>query len=110
MNGGKSMKNKTPFYFADYVWRNEKGHITYGMLLTKRPEDKGLKRLHEILQDAFIHHKKVAIKTVYDNREQALDGYVIHLSKEEDIFTFMDINGSKIVIDFYDVVDICLQD
>ncbi|MFC3884353.1 hypothetical protein ACFOU2_12930 [Bacillus songklensis] len=104
------MENRTPFYFADYIWKNEKGHTTYGMLLVKRPDMDNEYDLHILLKEAYTQNKKIAITMVYDNREQSLDGYVVHISKEEDVFTFMDTNGVKLVIDFYDVVEIDFQD
>ncbi|KOO50520.1 hypothetical protein [Priestia koreensis] len=102
--------SKSPFYFADYIWKDKSGETTYGMLLIKRPEEDAEEDLHSLLQEAHLHQKKVAITTVYDNREQLLNGYVVHISKDEDVFTFMDEQGAKLVIDFYDVVEINIED
>ncbi|UZW66004.1 hypothetical protein OC195_18955 [Priestia flexa] len=29
-------KSTAPFYFADYIWKDKNGQMTYGMLLTNR--------------------------------------------------------------------------
>ncbi|MCM3151027.1 hypothetical protein V8V54_06635 [Priestia megaterium] len=103
-------KSTAPFYFADHIWKDKNGMTTYGMLLTNRPEDDGDYDLHSLLEEAYVDHKKILITTVYDNSEQQLNGYVIHLSDDQDVFTFMDDTGAKLVIDFYDVVEIEIED
>ncbi len=103
-------KSTAPFYFADYIWKDKNGQMTYGMLLTNRPADDREYDLHSLLEEAFVDHKKVSLTTVYDNSEQLLSGYVLDLSEDQSAFTFMDDTGAKLVIDFYDVVEIELED
>ncbi|WP_110111677.1 hypothetical protein [Bacillus sp. CGMCC 1.16541] len=103
-------KSTSPFYFADYIWKNERGETTYGMLLVNRPDTFESHDLHSLLKEAYTEQKKVELTTVYDNREQFLKGYVLHLADEGDVFTFMDDTGAKLVIDFYDVVEIEIFD